>query len=196
MPIPSPTPRAAGGTVTPPVGHVVLWDASKARRRLRALRALLTGAVGFGAVFFVFLASSLAFAGPILLVVPIGATAWFSFQLHQINKLLARSTNVEVDNGRMRAGFALHPTMEGWRPLSDIQLVALDPAPDVVEVAEQLMARLPGPAARKAGWRRKVETWASIGGLLIISKDEVLYSHNRGSTARALETHWRASQPQ
>ncbi len=190
----SPTPAAGGSKAADvPRGHVVLWDAGKARGRLRRAVALLVTFMASGAYLFTLIFLSFGLSSPILYVIPVGYLVWSAVNLLQAAQRLRRTVNIEVDEGRLRAPFELHPAQGGWRSTAEIRLVAVDPTPDAVRAGEEILPTLRGPGRRTAAWRRKFDTWACVGGLLIVTADELIHAPHRGHIARGVEAHWRAS---
>ena len=96
--------------------------------------------------------------------------------------------DIEIDEGRVRLPFFKQLRRSGCRSFEAILFVSDSPSPQRVKEAQALVQGQP-PLSRSRFAPLKISRWHERGGLLVITKDEVVRLPKMGEMAGVLAAH-------
>ena len=159
-----------------PTRAIRIKDYRDQRRTLLILSSLAVGAFGFQGLSYLWLWSLRGwdfpppFALSLMLSAPFLFVAFFSLFLVESFRLC----DLEVSPEAVRLPFRRHPLRHGWRSWNELVLLSAHADRDRRDEAVKAVNRLRGPLRRFVG-RARIHEWMRSGGLLVVTKDEVLW---------------------
>ena len=168
-------------------------------KKYRASRwvAIVAGSIAAGALLLEFgiilralVASGATHTPPLVDVVGSAqALVYLFFAVVFLRELLSM-TDLELADGQLRLPFRRHWRRRGWRSLEEILLLSISPHEDSVLQATSLARKARSGVIRGLVHRLRVYEWSKWGGLLAVTKDEVIWVRANQDVLRFLSEHW------
>jgi len=96
--------------------------------------------------------------------------------------VIRRTVDIEIDEGRVRLPFFKQLRRSGWRNFEEILFLSDSPSPERVRQAQAVVESQPRPSRNRFA-AVKISRWHEHGGLLVITKDEVVRLPKMGEMA-------------
>lgn len=97
-----------------------------------------------------------------------------------------RWSDAELSTTAVRLPFERHFLRRGWRAFDEIRVVAIWPDPATVRAATELASRMSWSCFMRA----IVERWRAHGGLIVITRDEILWLEGEAPYYGELVARW------